>query len=207
MIPHFVRLLLFQLTRPVRGEPLHKIRQRRNSKNFNSLAPCGANHSCIRKLILISPFQLTRPVRGEPRVCGADIDDPTISTHSPRAGRTRRGCQIPQFFVRISTHSPRAGRTSRRLSCQNIFCHFNSLAPCGANRDDVHNRRRRCYFNSLAPCGANHGSICTACAHSNISTHSPRAGRTLAVNSFISKNGHFNSLAPCGANPDQPQKP
>ena len=60
--------------------------------------------------------------------------------------------------VAISTHSPRVGRTSRRLSCQNIFCHFNSLAPCGANR------------NKRSTCERNH----------QISTHSPRVGRTLA---------------------------
>ena len=35
----------FQLTRPVRGEPLGELAAFKTEKNFNSLAPCGANQS------------------------------------------------------------------------------------------------------------------------------------------------------------------
>ena len=78
--------------------------------NFNSLAPCGANRPhCTPRRRRLS-FQLTRPVWGEPKY-GSDITAScSISTHSPRVGRTQ-----------ISTRSTL------------LFCYFNSLAPCGAN--------------------------------------------------------------------------
>ena len=100
-------------------------------------------------------FQLTRPVRGEP----------------PR--RT-----LLVFAQHISTHSPRAGRTRTLAILRTLSIHFNSLAPCGANRAQsaislfllafqltrpVRGEPRRSptcstsrsNFNSLAPCGAN----------------------------------------------------
>ena len=58
----------FQLTRPVWGEPRVVDVGAANAANFNSLAPCGAN----RKL----------------EALGADII--SISTHSPRVGRTKK---------------------------------------------------------------------------------------------------------------------
>ena len=128
---------------------------------------------------------------------------------------------------RISTHSPRVGRTRRfpHMLCRRL--HFNSLAPCGANRLE------KCFgfqcvadFNSLAPCGANLSrsltltscfgfqltrpvwgeplSTDTSTRVSFISTHSPRVGRTYFVNTKKIKERHFNSLAPCGANPPCP---
>ena len=86
--PYFSARLSFQLTRPVWGEPnieavavwytpisTHSPRVGRTYRaigetdtavDFNSLAPCGANHcpSCRRSKT--SRFQLTRPVWGEP---------------------------------------------------------------------------------------------------------------------------------------------
>ena len=167
----------FQLTRPVRGEPqrlrarqkpiaisTHSPRAGRTESNyiitddlihFNSLAPCGANRTSQATISRILRFQLTRPVRGEP-------------TTPPRSGqfyafqltRPVRGEPIsivsPLSAMIISTHSPRAGRT---------FCipHFLSLS---------------CHFNSLAPCGANPLIFRVVTAVREISTHSPRAGRT-----------------------------
>ena len=122
----------FQLTRPVWGEPFHGIAhclhmqisthsprmgrtsgvrpERIRSRNFNSLAPYGANR------------------RGSYK-CGYLH---RISTHSPRMGRTR----LPFFVykpVQISTHSPRMGRTTRLNSDFANGDDFNSLAPYGAN--------------------------------------------------------------------------
>ena len=79
----------------------------------------------------------------------------TISTHSPRAGRTggyNRALRYAKNFnslapcganryvggsnangESISTHSPRAGRTFDYNIKGFVPIHFNSLAPCGAN--------------------------------------------------------------------------
>ena len=127
-----IHLKIFQLTRPVRGEPVrksqettvkiistHSPRAGRTLSifsscscncNFNSLAPCGANRcgGCGDKRG--EKFQLTRPVRGEPS----------------------RFLRFPHRKY-ISTHSPRAGRTHNRACNRLRFSHFNSLAPCGAN--------------------------------------------------------------------------
>ena len=146
--------------------------------NFNSLAPCGANPLPRLNSGGMSQFQLTRPVRGEPAFRDIFKRARHISTHSPRAGRTRlrahawavcnafqltrpvRGepndlrFQFVYFF--ISTHSPRAGRTDLKAKYDGVVA---------------------------------------------ISTHSPRAGRTLLRQRSLCLAGHFNSLAPCGANP------
>ena len=101
----------FQLTRPVRGEPKARRDLQRYHRNFNSLAPCGANPAFECKISNELIFQLTRPVRGEPRGHKEVLNKYSISTHSPRAGRT----------VLSSAYPP-------------LCRHFNSLAPCGANR-------------------------------------------------------------------------
>ena len=56
------------------------------------------------------------------------------------------------------------------------------------------------HFNSLAPCGANPTDPRAAEPADEISTHSPRAGRTNLHSSIGGSNTDFNSLAPCGAN-------
>ena len=153
----------FQLTRPVRGEPFsfsvlvfllfistHSPRAGRtndgfvngvNSGNFNSLAPCGANLSSYVILFPCVLFQLTRPVRGEPLVLWACKNRLGISTHSPRAGRTYTHCKT---FI--------------------LTANFNSLAPCGANRNGFE----------------------VVYIDGTISTHSPRAGRTDALSQIWS---------------------
>ena len=83
-------------------------------KNFNSLAPCGANPPVPLSISMTKPFQLTRPVWGEP------LPTPFSSLYSA-----------------ISTHSPRVGRTMGLTAKQTTPIHFNSLAPCGANRSNT----------------------------------------------------------------------
>ena len=68
------------------------------------------------------------------------------------------------------------------------------VALCPKRKDITH-------FNSLAPCGANPDVVCDIVAIAEISTHSPRAGRTDSATGINSENANFNSLAPCGANP------
>ena len=94
-------------------------------------------------------------------------------------GRTRSVCEWLDSRQFISTHSPRVGRTKEVPMTVTTIVHFNSLAPCGANRDE---REARPVLGI-------------------ISTHSPRVGRTLLRQSSARPLTHFNSLAPCGANP------
>ena len=102
--------MIFQLTRPVRGEPLFAGCKLNRLCNFNSLAPCGANRFILFVINCAISFQLTRPVR----------DEPFVSYN---------------FFIYlfISTHSPHAGRTYSFFGDFDPVFYFNSLAPCGAN--------------------------------------------------------------------------
>ena len=58
--------------------------------DFNSLAPCGANLNFRFRRFVLTLFQLTRPVWGEPQAYREIDTNRTISTHSPRVGRTLR---------------------------------------------------------------------------------------------------------------------
>ena len=168
-----------------------------------------------------------------------------ISTHSPRVGRTN-ACAAFVLAALISTHSPRVGRTL--IACGVVVRHldFNSLAPCGANLSffafsvelsifqltrpvwgepyaNGRGTKSATNFNSLAPCGANHYNAERQAQFFDISTHSPRVGRTwddrekgdnrrqfqltrpvwgepVLYQSVDAQGIHFNSLAPCGAN-------
>ena len=168
----------FQLTRPVRGEPVsfrfeiveilistHSPRAGRTNPlnayywikgHFNSLAPCGAN------------------------LDGAVID--------------------VVCFV-ISTHSPRAGRTCRRRPARFRYWHFNSLAPCGANQGRARSNRQHAQFQLTRPVRGEPRSVVSDRSTAAISTHSPRAGRTTNIAPPTTPFANFNSLAPCGANP------
>ena len=168
----------FQLTRPVWGEPVIRVNPHAEVVNFNSLAPCGANLSLAFSRIILKVFQLTRPVWGEPHKCLYDGFVQSISTHSPRVGRT---------VIRVNPHAE--------------VINFNSLAPCGANRSPY------CPFYCYAPFQLTRPvwgepvrrHISGAFAH--ISTHSPRVGRTNLPALKVVLCSDFNSLAPCGANP------
>ena len=234
----------FQLTRPVWGEPLsilvetkrltisthsprvgrtlRKTTSQSRMKHFNSLAPCGANPAIPSAVILNSAFQLTRPVWGEPFVDKLFIYRFGISTHSPRVGRTpatfsslralrsfqltrpvwgepaavknrSRNCPfqltrpvwgepviifVAGYDFAISTHSPRVGRTSRRWKRLGLTSAFQLTRPVW---------------------GEPEAGIVTNIPM-DISTHSPRVGRTVVPSIAGIEADHFNSLAPCGAN-------
>ena len=159
------------------GEPAYGIQILDVNGNFNSLAPCGANHNAMTVSELSERFQLTRPVWGEPRrvvrkrrrydhfnslaPCGANLSDQDdhyaavdFNSLAP-CGANRRNADVVLHRRLISTHSPRVGRTLLQTSRQILLKHFNSLAPCGANLIWISVKLFRRNFNSLAPCGAN----------------------------------------------------
>ena len=130
----FATIGIFQLTRPVWGEPELTIPSLRISSDFNSLAPCGANRGILFSTAECMTFQLTRPVWGEPaifyafRLCQAfQLTRPVWG--EPTSTTTTKGGSG------ISTHSPRVGRTELTIPSLRISSDFNSLAPCGANRN------------------------------------------------------------------------
>ena len=212
----------FRLTRPVWGEPnaacddinrsgisTHSPRVGRtydgnnNAKSFvhfNSLAPCGANLKGDISEMRGSSFQLTRPVWGEPR-CGYEGETQCeISTHSPRVGRTFSVNSTKSACSLISTHSPRVGRTLRVVRGQGDPSHFNSLAPCGANRGDDIAISHSAQFQLTRPVWGEPPKMLSITRTTEISTHSPRVGRTRRGGGWTHYRAHFNSLAPCGAN-------
>ena len=154
---------------------------------------------------------------------GKPIEPLTISTHSPRVGRTNFDPEDDDFTI-ISTHSPRVGRTRPGLPCLCGTRTFQLTRPVwGEPGAVVVVARPKKHFNSLAPCGANHAVAPIFAQHCDISTHSPRVGRTGSLScckmfvfristhsprvgrtlQFFMPFGyvrHFNSLAPCGAN-------
>ena len=160
----------------------------RNVMHFNSLAPCGANLRGVSNVKHDTHFNSLAP-------CGANL----AILHNVFSN------------LSISTHSPRVGRTETAKSTDFKFAHFNSLAPCGANLvlnyggdEDIEfqltrpvwgepleqqrAQKLRENFNSLAPCGANPRREGSILRKLYISTHSPRVGRTTLWSAF--ENGH-----------------
>ena len=123
--------------------------------HFNSLAPCGANPA--NAFLAASKNQ--------------------ISTHSPRVGRTRvRFFLFRQCF--ISTHSPRVGRTYIAQIGNDLVPNFNSLAPCGANQLLAAYNARGWAFQLTRPVWGEPNDLYACLTNTEISTHSPRVGRT-----------------------------
>ena len=145
--------------------------------DFNSLAPCGANRRHTQSIEIIARFQLTRPVWGEPCCYCSSATSSKISTHSPRVGRTDPG---------DCGHEPSS--------------YFNSLAPCGANQSDFVPQNGRCAFQLTRPVWGEPGHNSGEIGLVSISTHSPRVGRTRRAWDAPRISAYFNSLAPCGAN-------
>ena len=167
----------FQLTRPVWGEP----RQDAHRPNRQ-------------------PFQLTRPVWGEPL---------------PRRVQ-------PVGYIYFNSLAPCGANRVMSASRRDDDGHFNSLAPCGANRrpcpkyavmekfqltrpvwGEPKLRPLLCRFASFQltrPVWGEPIAVRPRGIHREISTHSPRVGRTGLGGRLYGRNKNFNSLAPCGAN-------
>ena len=96
---------------PRAGRTLAHTLQYARKKNFNSLAPCGANQGSKSASAIKNTFQLTRPVRGEPFT------------------------KYIQHWYKINFNSlAPCGANHLDKTIKNGTPHFNSLAPCGANR-------------------------------------------------------------------------
>ena len=139
------------------------------------------------------------PRVGRTYCAGSSGTSSKISTHSPRVGRTVLPL-LCSFFTSISTHSPRVGRTAVTLKAPKATLHFNSLAPCGANRIISMIEVTTSPFQLTRPVWGEPLFRYSASAYGAISTHSPRVGRTAAVRAGLDEDANFNSLAPCGAN-------
>ena len=105
---------IFQSTRPVWGATLLDKVMRKNDKNFNPRAPCGARLALIVTIVLLvatfqstrpvwgattcilarpntwRKFQSTRPVWGATELAGYTAKPSFISIHAPRVGRDHR---------------------------------------------------------------------------------------------------------------------
>ena len=199
---------LFQLTRPMRGATYGiLVSSLIFSFNFNSHAPCGAQHSFGSKIETFSS---------------------NISTHTPHAGRnpSRPAIDISDC-VNFNSHAPCGAQRNSAMYPSNGTLSFQLTRPMrGATRAVICQRRITVvHFNSHAPCGAQHVFRLWLEECAVISTHTPHAGRNpsndtpstvLGVvfqltrpmrgatdNPFVigSLFDNFNSHAPCGAQP------
>ena len=130
-----------------------------------------------------------------------------ISTHTPHAGRDHNSDYLMAVKV-ISTHTPHAGRDNSTPNSSMILGYFYSHAPCGARLSNRNVQAVSTNFYSHAPCGArlfchpvcsdpsqflltrpmrgatSHEAL--VFRHSQISTHTPHAGRDVALATIIS---------------------
>ena len=100
----------------------------------------------------------------------------------------------------ISTHTPLAGRDPVHSESRNMAQSFQLTRPlrgatlfCPALTPPAGD------FNSHAPCGARHLLAFDVAAATEISTHTPLAGRDVRVTVIAASPSNFNSHAPCGA--------
>ena len=118
----------FQLTRPMRGATYMTDHVRHVSRNFNSHAPCGAQHIFREIYETEREFQLTRPMRGATHNNRTTCAYSFISTHTPHAGRNRKYPNTRWNWV-ISTHTPHAGRNRSSLFFSWIMNIFQLTRP------------------------------------------------------------------------------
>ena len=190
---------VFQLTRPVWGEPrayrsissviiisTHSPRVGRTAQNiitipnlfyFNSLAPCGANPPSGTRLDSPSNFNSLAP-------CGANRFFALAVSARPSFQLTRPVWGEPDVHA------------LERLA----GFHFNSLAPCGANHTSFGVCPVFRLFQLTRPVWGEPAIKYRIIGNSAISTHSPRVGRTTRAEPGGISRQDFNSLAPCGAN-------
>ena len=129
-----------------------------------------------------------------------EITKELISTHSPRVGRTRiprpRRSPLQQFqltrpvwgepiashviltCVRFQLTRPVWGEPRLPGVAELIAINFNSLAPCGANRECFQSSLACLLFQLTRPVWGEPFGLCKRYGIKIISTHSPRVGRT-----------------------------
>ena len=186
------------------GANLERSLMFRGSVNFNSLAPCGANPLQRSRTTTHRKFQLTRPVWGEPRGAFSLAVRPRhFNSLAPcGANRCRRRSRLVSGQFQLTR--PVWGEPRSTLDRRVEDLHFNSLAPCGANRTARLAAAHVQPFQLTRPVWGEPIGVGKFVGVFRISTHSPRVGRTLCVQTALEHLEDFNSLAPCGANPLRP---
>ena len=143
----------FQLTRPMRDEPICSERVLRNIKISTHSPHAGRTRG----------LQILR--RREIH----------FNSLAPR-GANLANIEVTYSTTRISTHSPRAGRTTARSYRYQRDQYFNSLAPCGANRSTPTAKRAASTFQLTRPVRGEPIDLRAWDKAAEISTHSPHAG-------------------------------
>ena len=101
-----------------------------------------------------------------------------ISIHSPRAGRDPGDIAASSDHVAISIHSPRAGRDTQLCPSLILRMAFQSTRPVrGETRSTSTSRRLYSIFQSTRPVRGETGMVDHTLCITEISIHSPRAGR------------------------------
>ena len=150
-------LLIFQSTRPSRGETLIE------------------HDTLLAEYISIHSPLAGRDNRREPYEI-----QPDISIHSPLAGRDET--LVNRFVVvLISIHSPLAGRDVREMRCGAGVGDFNPLAPRGARQWATGRRAVGEKFQSTRPSRGETRPADNQSSHRQISIHSPLAGRDAGI--------------------------
>ena len=147
--------------------------------NFNSLAPCGANRDQIRTDGRVKKFQLTRPVWGEP-------------------DGVREDASRYEHFNSLAPCGANPG-----IPCQpySFAGNFNSLAPCGANQYGTKDGKCAPKFQLTRPVWGEPDDLTEQAAIANISTHSPRVGRTQRHRQWCADRWEFQLTRPVWGEP------
>ena len=176
----FAKFVIFQSTRPLRGETLPDRVRHHAYQVFNPLAPCGARHAGSNMAYAVYVF----------------------SIHSPLAGRDQTGwyhkCKVSGF----QSTRPLRGETEARMAFVLTAINFSIHSPlAGRDHQQQGNHQRHGIFNPLAPCGARHTTKKKLGRNFDFSIHSPLAGRDTGSAPSGGRKAVFNPLAPCGARP------
>ena len=169
------RICPFQLTRPARGEPLGEDHHLLLDGISTHSPRTGRTEILCDKVGALIEFQLTRLARGEPFVGTDEEKTVEISTHSPRTGRTTSPRGYSAVPVHFNSLAPRLNETEKALN------DFNSLAPRGANLGCAASFSLTFIFQLTRLARGEPMWLIFGENAFNISTHSPRAGRTSYV--------------------------
>ena len=110
------------------------------TRNFNSHAPCGAQHihgTCAHEYAQKISTHTPHAGRNRPGQTGGCSDPQSISTHTPHAGRNPT-CILKniKYLNPFQLTRPMRGATGRGRGATQPPIHFNSHAPCGAQHQN-----------------------------------------------------------------------
>ena len=122
-------------------------------------------------------FQSTRPSRGETIKAYMTVYGATISIHSPLAGRDEHKAKRHEMPSDFNPLAPRGARHHDHLQSPLHRRRFQSTRPSRGETPTTHERSVNSYFNPLAPRGARPDDDGCYDPDTEISIHSPLAGR------------------------------